>query len=94
MEEKRTRPEYATLVLIWLGLIVLTAVTVVVAGLNLGKAAILVALGIATIKSMLVIFYFMRLRYERRIVIRILIPIVLITLTIFIGLTYTDILYR
>ena len=46
-------------------LLVLTVVTVAVAGLNLGPAAgVIVAIGIATLKGTLVVLYFMHLRYE------------------------------
>jgi hypothetical protein len=36
----------------------------------------------------------MHLWWEDLVVIKVLIPIVLVTLAIFIGLTYTDVLYR
>ena len=52
------------------------------------------ALGIAAVKSTLVVLYFMHLRWEKRLLIRLLLPITLATLAIFIGLTYTDILVR
>ena len=51
-------------------------------------------LAIAATKSILVLLGFMHLWWEDKLVIKLLIPIVLVTLTIFIGLTYTDILYR
>lgn len=79
---------------VWGMLICLTAVTVAVAKLNFGKAAILVCLAIAAVKSALVFLYFMHLRYEQSILIKILIPIVIVLLAIFIGLTYFDIISR
>ena len=51
-------------------------------------------LAIAGTKSVLVLLYFMHLRYEKRLLVKILMPIVVVTLAVFIGLTYTDILYR
>ncbi|HTX73088.1 MAG TPA: cytochrome C oxidase subunit IV family protein [Rectinemataceae bacterium] len=79
---------------VWGALVLLTALTVTMASLDLGALAIAAVLTIAAVKSSLVLFYFMHLRYERRLLIRLLMPIVLATLAIFIGLTYTDILYR
>jgi hypothetical protein len=36
----------------------------------------------------------MNLRYEKRLLFKLLVPIAVAALAIFIGLTYTDILYR
>jgi cytochrome c oxidase subunit 4 len=83
-----------TYLAIWVSLLVLTAITVTTASLNVGKVAILVALAIASMKSVLVLLYFMHLRYERRKLIKMIVPIALVTLAIFIGLTYSDILFR
>jgi cytochrome c oxidase subunit IV len=87
-------PTYASYFAVYAALVCLTALTVTSAGLNLGRIAIVIVLAIAGTKSVLVLLYFMHLRYEKRLLIKILLPIVVITLAIFIGLTYTDILYR
>ena len=79
---------------VWLILLALTAVTVTVADLNVGKLAVIVCLGIAAVKSILVFLYFMHLRDERRLIIKLIVPIALATLAIFIGLTFSDILTR
>lgn len=79
---------------VWGALIVLTATTVAVAGFNLQKIAIMVCLSIAAIKSTLVLFYFMHLRYERRLIIKLLVPIAMATLAIFIGLTFSNVITR
>jgi cytochrome c oxidase subunit 4 len=86
-----TYPRY---VFVWIGLLVLTVITVTTASLNFGRAGILVVLAIAAIKSTLVLLYFMNLRYEKRLLFKLLVPIAVAALAIFIGLTYTDILYR
>ena len=52
------------------------------------------ALGIAAVKSTLVVLYFMHLRWEKRLLLKLLLPITLATLAVFIGLTYSDILVR
>jgi cytochrome c oxidase subunit 4 len=91
---RRREPGYGTYFKVWAALACLTALTVTSASLNLGKIAILVVLAIAGTKAVLVLLYFMHLRYERRLLVKLLVPIVVATLAIFIGLTYTDILYR
>ena len=72
----------------------LTGVTVTTASLNFGRVAIIVVLAIAAGKSTLVLLYFMHLSTEKRLLLKLLVPIAVITLAIFIGLTYTDILNR
>jgi cytochrome c oxidase subunit 4 len=79
---------------IWGALLLLTGLTVAAAGFDIGGAAIVVCLGIATGKSLLVLFYFMHLRHEKRLIIKLIIPIALAALAIFIGLTYVDVLTR
>ncbi len=86
-----TYPRY---ILIWAGLVILTAITVTSASLNFGRVGILIVLAIAAIKSTLVILYFMNLLFEKRLLLKILVPIAVCTLAIFIGLTYTDVLFR
>jgi caa(3)-type oxidase subunit IV len=85
---------YARYIRIWVALLVLTAITVTTAGLNVGRIAIVVVLAIAAGKSTLVLLYFMHLSSEKRLLLKILVPIAIATLAIFIGLTYTDILNR
>jgi cytochrome c oxidase subunit 4 len=85
---------YRTYILVWLGLIVLTGMTVSLAGMNLRSLSIFLPLLIAAAKSGLVLGYFMHLRYETGLLFKLMIPIVLATLTIFIGLTFTDVAFR
>jgi len=85
---------YARYIYIWAALIVLTAITVTTASLNFGRAGILVVLAIAAIKSTLVLLYFMHLSSEKRLLLKLLVPIAICTLAIFIGLTFTDVMYR
>jgi cytochrome c oxidase subunit IV len=79
---------------VWIALLVLTAITVTTASLNFGRAGILVVLAIAAVKSTLVLLFFMHLSTEKRLLLKILVPIAICTLAIFIGLTYMDILNR
>ena len=85
---------YARYIYIWAALIVLTAVTVTTASLNFGRAGILVVIAIAAVKSTLVLLYFMHLSTEKRLLLKLLVPIAICTLAIFIGLTFTDVMYR
>jgi cytochrome c oxidase subunit 4 len=49
---------------VWLVLLMLTALTVAVVLVDLGKLNLWVAIGIATLKASLVLLYFMHLRYD------------------------------
>ncbi len=79
---------------IWIALVALTALTVTTASLNIGRIGIIVVLAIAATKSTLVLLWFMHLSTEKRLLLKLLVPIALCVLAIFIGLTYTDVLYR
>jgi cytochrome c oxidase subunit 4 len=54
--------------LIFITLIILTLITVDVAFYNFGFLNIYIAMGIATFKALLVVLYFMHLRYNPRLV--------------------------
>ena len=86
--------KYRTYVWVWIGLMILTGMTVSMAGMNIGCLSIVIVLAIAAMKSGLVLGYFMHLKYETGLLFKLMIPIVLATLTIFIGLTFTDIAFR
>lgn len=84
---------YKTFMIIWIALLILTGVTVWVAQYNLGPLNIWVALGIATLKSSLVVAVFMHMKYESWLF-KISLLSALAILAIFIGLTFFDVLYR
>ena len=84
---------YGTYFLTWFALLVLTALTVTVAGMHLGKLSIVGAIIIASAKATIVLLIFMHLRYEAR-VFRIMVVVVVLTLAVFIGFTFFDISYR
>jgi len=92
-EQPHTIVSYRTFIFVWLLLLILTATTVVVSRIHLGALNIWAALGIASLKSALVIFFFMHLKEERR-VFKISLLVALVTLALFIGLTFFDVLYR
>lgn len=78
---------------IWALLLILTGFTIWISELHAGFASIIIPLFIATAKSVLVLLFFMRLKYENKLF-KLLILAPLITLAVIIGLTFTDILYR
>ena len=93
MSEHEHIVSYKVIIIIWLALLVLTGVTVAVSYVNLGALNIWVALGIASIKSTLVISFFMHMKYERPIF-KLCLLAALCVLAIFIGFTFIDVLYR
>ncbi len=84
---------YWFFIAVWVGLLILTAVTVAASRIDLGVLNVWIALGIASLKSSLVVLFFMHLKYENRLL-KSFFLITLVILAIFIGLTFTDILYR
>jgi cytochrome c oxidase subunit 4 len=84
---------YSTYVVTWICLLVLTVLTVAVAGLELGRLSVAAALAIAAAKSSLVLNYFMHLKYEDR-VFKIMLLLSIATLATITGLTFFDVAYR
>jgi cytochrome c oxidase subunit 4 len=84
---------YGKLAAVWLVLLALTGLTVWVSRLNLGVNRVWGALAIASLKSGLVITFFMHMKYEGRLL-RGLLFVAILTLAIYIGLTFFDLLYR
>jgi cytochrome c oxidase subunit 4 len=84
---------YGTYIMVWLALLILTGLTVTVAGLNLKNFSIVAAIFIAGFKSTLVLNYFMHLKYESALF-KNMVYVTIFTLVIIIGLTFTDISFR
>jgi len=82
-----------TFVSVWVALLTLTATTVTVAKLNLGAFSMIAAIAIASFKAGLVLWYFMHLKYEKRLL-KLLLLVPIMTLAVIIGLTFVDVLYR
>ena len=93
MSEQHPIVSYGKLTGIWLALLSLTALTVGITRMELGGWKVLAALAIACIKSGLVIAVFMHMKYEGRLL-RWLLFLAVVTLAIFIGFTFFDVLYR
>ena len=92
-EESHPIVGYGTYVLIWLGLFILTGLTVTMAGIHFGGINVFLVLLVAGIKSILVLNHFMHLKYEKP-VFRIMVFIAIISLVIFIVLLFFDVLFR
>jgi len=80
---------YGQTLLTWFGLLALTGITVALAGIDLGHWVIITALSIASVKTLLVLNIFMHLKFEDR-MFRIFTGVAMLTLTIFIVLTFFD----
>ena len=89
IQEHRHKDSYGQYMLIWIGLLSLTALTVALAGIHLGRWVIITALTIASVKSILVLNHFMHLKSEDR-VFRIFVVVAVATLAIFISFTFFD----
>lgn len=84
---------YGTYFLTWFALLLLTSITVAAAGMDFGNLSVTVALVIAGIKATIVLYLFMHLKYESKLF-HVMLWIVLATLVVFVGLTFTDTLFR
>ena len=80
-------------IIVFVSLLLLTGVTVLSAQIDLGPFNITLALLIATIKSSLVLLFFMHLYYDNKVNMALIIGSVLF-LAIFIGLTMIDVTRR
>lgn len=84
---------YGIYIVVWLALVVFTGITVSVAGVQLKTLTVPVALGIASVKTALVMFFFMHIKYEPPLF-KAMLLICLITFVIFIVLTFFDFGFR
>ena len=92
-EQKHHIVEYLTNIKIWIALAVLTILTVWVSEFDLAMLTVTVALTIATVKALLVLAYFMHLKFDSKI----LIIMVIVTMIIFLSMiifTFFDYLFR
>jgi cytochrome c oxidase subunit IV len=92
-----TRPNaraYDIYFTVWLTLCALLAATVIIVKLNLlERFSVVGGLLIASIKAGLVLFYFMHIRHEGKLV-KTTLTVAVTTLTLLIILTFSDIWYR
>jgi len=84
---------YSPHIFTWAALVVLTAITVIASGLGLRAFGVVAALGIAVLKSSLVLRVFMHLEHEMRLF-KVVVLLVVGTIAVFIGLTFVDVSFR
>jgi cytochrome c oxidase subunit 4 len=84
---------YSHLLAVLLGLLALTGVTVAVSRIELGALNIWIAILIASVKSSLVLLFFMHLKFEGRFI-RITFLVTIFTLAVLIGFLFWDISFR
>jgi len=92
-ERKEHIIPYGIYFLVWLSLISLTVLTVTIAGIEIGRLALFVALSIAFVKSVLVVSYFMHIKFEE-LIFKFFLMVALVTLASIFILTATDIFFR
>jgi cytochrome c oxidase subunit 4 len=90
--KKNIRP-FSTYIVVWLGLLALTGLTITVSGLNLGQLSVLGAILIAVVKSSLVVLFFMNIKYEDKIF-KIMLAVAILTLMVIMLLTFADTSFR
>ena len=91
--KEHTNTGYGIYILVWLGLVSLTLITVSLAGFNLAGLTVVTALLIASVKSTMVINYFMHIKYES-VLFKVFIAVCLIIFLVMIILTFFDLTYR
>ena len=84
---------YATFVKVWIALVVLTGLLVGLSLTHRPNLALLELLVITPSKASLVFFYFMHLKYESA-ALKYMAAVAIAVLIIFIGLTFSDYLFR
>ena len=91
-EDQHIQP-YTHLLAVLVALLALTAVTIWVSRIELGSLNIWMTLLIASIKSSIVLLFFMHLKYEGRLI-RTTFIVTVCTLAILIGFLFWDISFR
>lgn len=84
---------YGTYFMVWLGLVALTAVTVTIAGIHLGSLTLITAMLIASVKTALVGYHFMHLKYDN-VIIKVFVLVCLVIFLTFWILTFSDLSFR
>ena len=96
MSQNNEKPHiipYRTLLLVLLALLVFTFISIGVTSYNLGPLTVLIALLLATFKTILVLTYFMHLKYDIKIF-GFLVAAVLALIAVVIFITFLDYLFR
>ena len=92
-EEKQHIVPYRTFLLVLVALITFTFISIGATSYNLGPLTVVTALVLATLKTILVLIYFMHLKFDVR-MFAILVFAVLVLIGVVIFITFLDYLYR
>jgi len=84
---------YGSYFVVWIALVMLTGLTVTVAGLHLAALSVLTAVAVASVKAFLVLNHFMHMKHESWFF-RLMLGVAILTLAVTVLLTFTDIWYR
>ena len=96
MDENNQKPHiipYRTFLLVLLALLSFTFISIGVTSYNLGPFTVLAALVLATAKTILILTYFMHLKYDVRLF-AILVSAVMSLIGVVICITFLDYLFR
>ncbi len=94
MEEHKSHIiDYLTQIKVWVALVIFTLITVATAEVDFAMLTVAVALTIASVKSILVLLYFMHLKFESRILNLFVIVVMLVFLAM-IVFTFFDYIFR
>ncbi len=92
-DEKPHIIPYKTFLVVLLALLAFTFISIGVTSYNLGPLTVLIALLLATFKTILVLTYFMHLKYDVK-MFGILVAAVLALIAVVIFITFLDYLFR
>ena len=92
-DEKPHIIPYKTFLVVLLALLAFTFISIGVTSYNLGPLTVLIALLLATFKTILVLTYFMHLKYDVK-MFAILVAAVLALIAVVIFITFLDYLFR
>ena len=82
-----------TFILVWVALLILTAMTVAASVYFPGNIGVAVAMIVTPIKAALILMYFMHLKYEKKVFVIMFLSAMSI-FGVFLGLTFIDYLFR
>lgn len=85
--------DYRTYIMVWLGLLAFTLISVAASGIGIGGLNVIAPLLIAALKALLVLSFFMHLKYEVA-SLKIMLAAAVIILAIIIGFTFLDVSFR
>ena len=85
---------YGTYIAVWVGIILLTGLTFASSRMSAEGGHAIASLFIAGIQSGLALIYFMHLGSEKDRIFKVIIPLVLAVMLVFIGLTFSDVAFR